>query len=76
MFGSDDTGSDSSLVGRRKEIPLLSLPVAGGPSVKCNTVNDTLITELSHQRWRGRISLVSHRPGDRLDADGRGGVHG
>jgi hypothetical protein len=24
MFGSDDTGPDSSLVGRRKEIPLLS----------------------------------------------------
>jgi hypothetical protein len=56
MFGSDDTGPDSSLVGRRKKIPLLSFPAAGGPSVKCNTVNDTLITELSHQRWRGRIS--------------------
>jgi hypothetical protein len=24
MFGADDTGPDSSLVGRRKEIPLLS----------------------------------------------------
>jgi hypothetical protein len=36
-------------------------PAAGGPSVKRNTVNDMIITELSHRRRRGRTSrLESH----------------
>jgi hypothetical protein len=46
-------------------------PAAGGPSVKRNTVNEMIITELSHRRRHGRTSrLVKPRPGDRIDTDG------
>ncbi|MCA1697193.1 MAG: hypothetical protein LC749_22135 [Actinobacteria bacterium] len=47
MFGSDDTGPDRSL---RWAI------------VKINVVNDTLITELAHQQWHGRISCLVKSP--------------
>jgi hypothetical protein len=46
-------------------------PAADGPSVKRNTMNEMIITELSHRRRHGRTSrLVKPRPGDRIDTDG------
>jgi hypothetical protein len=57
----DDTGPDSSLAGRRKEIPLL-FPSGGWWAIGQDQLRDALITELSHQRWHGRISGLVKSP--------------
>ena len=72
MFGTDDTGADSSLVGRRKKIPCSFHLVS--PSVKINAVNDASSPSWHTSRAAVYLASASHRPGDRLDVDGSGGV--
>ena len=74
MLGSDDTGPDSSLVGRRKEIPLLS---PSGGTIGHDQRHERHAHSPSQYTGGGTavyLAWSSHRPGDRLDADGCGGV--
>ena len=71
-FGADDTGADSSRVGRRKKIPCSFHLVS--PSVKINAVNDASSPSWHTSRAAVYLASASHRPGDRLDVDGSGGV--
>ena len=71
MFGSDNTGPDSSLVGHWKENPLLSLPggrwAIGQVQHRERHAHHRVITPAVARPY---LAWSSHRPGDRLDPDG------